>query len=248
MRIKSTVVFTLLILLIGRTSSAEPNQSDGRSAVEKMGCAHCHIIEGRGGTVAPPLDGIADSRDKTYITNRLQGKDIPSYPLPEELMTHIHVPAQDVQHIADYLLTLKKTQFTVAGHGNQPEEVPSGSQFQPLPQTKSSKAGAQAFKDLGCMACHSVGSIGGNIGPDLAGVCAYRSQNYIKSRILKGAALLPPPGAPGGKYAMPPHELCEPHLQELLDFLRTLRPKSQGGVIPPPTEKSKSTKQHGDAR
>lgn len=182
--------------------------------------------------MAPPLDGIAEFRDKAYITNRLQGKDIPGqkdYPLPEEFMTHVHVPAEDVEHIADYLLTLKKTKVTASGHATQPENVPGGSQFQPLPQSESSRVGAQMSKDLGCMACHSVGPIGGNIGPNLAGVGARRSQNYIENRILKGAVLLPPPGAPGGKYAMPPNELCGPHLKQLVDFLMTLPPEQPHG-------------------
>lgn len=233
MRITSVVVSTLLLIfLVGLASSANPGPSQGRAIVEKMGCAHCHIIEGRGGTVAPPLDGIAAFRDKTYIINRLSGKDVPIYPLPEELMSHIHVPAQDAHSIADYLLTLRKTQFTAADHGSQPEDVPSGSQFQPGPQSESSRLGAQMFKDLGCMACHSVGSMGGHVGPGLAGVGARRSQNYIKSRILSGAVLLPPPGAPGrSKYAMPPQELCEPHLQQLIDFLMTLPPDSQGKPV-----------------
>lgn len=123
--------------------------------------------------MAPPLDGIAAFRDKSYITNRLQGKDVPGqkdYPLPEEFMTHVHVRAEDVELITDYLLTLKKTKFTVSAHATQPESVPGGSQFQPLPQSESSKLGAQISKDLGCMACHSVGPIGGNIGPNFAGI------------------------------------------------------------------------------
>lgn len=234
MRIARTIVSTLLVILfIGLASSAEPNKSEGRRTVEKLGCVHCHIIEGRGGTVAPPLDGIAAFRDKAYITNRLQGKDIPGYkeyPLPEEMMKHIHVRAQDVEQIADYLMTLKKTQFSVTGHGHLPENVPSGSQFQPLPQSESSKVGAQMSKDLGCMACHAVGPIGGTIGPNFAGVGARRSQNYIKDRILNGAILLPPPGAPSGKYVMQPHELCEPHLKELMDFLLTLPPEPRRKV------------------
>lgn len=245
MRITSIVVSTLLLMLpVGLASSANPSRSEGKAVVEKMGCAHCHIIEGSGGTVAPPLDGIAAFRDKTYIINRLRGKDVPGYPLPEELMTHIHVPAQDAQRIADYLLTLKKTQFTAANHDSQPENVPSGSQFQPRPQSESSKVGAQVFSDMGCMACHSVGSVGGHIGPNLAGVCAHRSQNYIKSRILKGAVLLPPPGAPGGKYAMPPHELCEPHLQQLIDFLMTLPPDVQGKQTPIKPGSKRSNPKH----
>lgn len=206
---------------------AQPDR--GAQLIDKYGCRHCHVINGTGSFLAPPLDGIGRHRNVGYIQDRLsghKGKSTSAYPVPSEIMNHVTVPATDAKLLADYLSKLPDIKFPQFEHatdtGVVPPESPAGSRFVPQSASDSSARGAMLYKDKGCIACHTIGTTGGTIGPNLSGVGARRSRNFIKTRIGTGAISLPKPGEPSGGFAMPNLKLKESETEDLTNWLLTL--------------------------
>ncbi len=228
--IVTVLAFSLSISIeAAMAESPSKKPQPGKVWVEKLSCSQCHIINGEGSVLAPPLDGIGRYRDLSYILKRLSpAKDSAQsdYALPAEIMSHVHVPANVAKPIAQYLLSLPERKISVEGHGNLKEVAPGGSQFEPLAKSASSERGVRTYIRRGCMSCHSVGSVGGHIGPDLAGVGARRGRKYIEGKIAKGATLLPKPGEPSGRYSMPPSGLRQNEIQDLTNWLLTLPPRN----------------------
>jgi cytochrome c oxidase cbb3-type subunit 3 len=60
---------------LGRTTSpaTRGNEDRGRAVYEKLGCASCHIIGGRGGSFGPELTDIGTSRGAAYLRQSVIG-------------------------------------------------------------------------------------------------------------------------------------------------------------------------------
>lgn len=214
--------------LVSNSAHAAP-ENQGKEIIDKQGCNHCHIVEGKGSTVAPPLDGINKHRSEAYIIDKLTGKGGSStkipYPVPADLMSHVHTSKQEAEAMAKYLISLPEQKLDFKGHGPLSEKPPEGSHFVPASQSESSKRGGSLFVKHGCVACHSVGGTGGHTGPDLAGVGARRTRRFIVQRIESGALLLPGPGQASGIYAMPPAKLRASEREDIINWLLTLAPQ-----------------------
>jgi mono/diheme cytochrome c family protein len=206
-------------------SMAKPSES-GADLVDRHGCKSCHVIEGSGSFVAPPLGGTFKTKDEIVVklSQSKPQKRLP-YALPLELMSHVRVSKGDAKLIADYLTTLPVDNLAISGHGDAvvvPPQSPAGSRFAPQAKSASSERGLKLFKDKGCIACHAVGSLGGTVGPNLGGIGARRSRNYIASRISTGAVFLPKPGQASAGFTMPPAKLTPDEIEDLTNWLMTL--------------------------
>lgn len=60
---------------------------------------------------------------------------------------------------------------------------PSG--YKAAPETAESKEGAEIFKSLNCMACHSVRNVGGSLGPLLDAIGSKRSESFLIAHLSK---------------------------------------------------------------
>lgn len=224
-----TVPYLLSVLLTSCVCPAHCAQGEsGKTLVDRQGCKNCHVVEGTGSFLAPPLDGLPRSKEEIIVklTQSKPQKRLP-YALPAELMSHVHVSKADAKLIADYLSTLPDNKIETKGHGTLPgipEQSPAGAHFVAQPKSASSERGALLYKDKGCIACHAVGSIGGTAGPNFAGVGARRSRNFIMSRIATGAVFLPKPGQSSSGFTMPPSKLSEQEIEDLTNWLMTLPP------------------------
>jgi len=76
--------------------------------------------------------------------------------------------------------------------------------------------GQAAFKTNGCYGCHMIGKFGTPIGPDLSSVGRKYSAEYL-------ARWLRDPAAQRPSAHMPVLELTEDDIQELSEYLATLR-------------------------
>lgn len=219
----SNVMPVFIVFATIDTAIATPPHP-GPQFVDKHGCQHCHLIAGQGSSLAPPLDGISKHRGEDYIVKRLTDKSGAESDFPNELMSHVRVSPVEAKFIAEYLLGLQERPLLVQGHADVPPESPAGSHFKPLEPSGSTRRGSKIFSTAGCMACHSVGTTGGHLGPNLAGIGARKSRNYIRERIEKGALLLPKPKEPSGRYSMPPPKLTPVQKEDLTNWLLTLPP------------------------
>lgn len=204
------------------------SKSAGEILVDKHACKSCHLIKGDGGRVGPPLDGLGEHRSESYIVYKLTRQPLPRrkklYPIPYELMAHVHVPRKDVAAIAQFLRSLPQQKYLVKGHqGSVPEDTPAGSSFKPDKNSVSSKRGMSLFNQKGCFACHSIDGLGGgSIGPSLDGVGARRSRNFIGDRVSRGAVILPEPNEKSGQVSMPPAQLNANEIKDITNWLMTL--------------------------
>ena len=82
------------------------NIERGKSLMnEKYGCKGCHIIEGKGGYVGPPLDNVGNRLKKEWIYNWIIN---PQKFIPETIEPRTGMPREDALDITAYLMTLKK--------------------------------------------------------------------------------------------------------------------------------------------
>ncbi|MBA4079306.1 MAG: hypothetical protein C0508_30035, partial [Cyanobacteria bacterium PR.023] len=49
---------------------ASNKSREGAKYFKQNNCANCHSIEGKGGCLAPPLDGIGGRRSKVFVESR----------------------------------------------------------------------------------------------------------------------------------------------------------------------------------
>lgn len=130
-------------------------------------CAGCHGPSGDGGKGAnlgqAQLPRAADDRS-LYTVIR--------YGIPETEMPATLLSAQEVWQVAAYVRTL------------------SGMQKRPV--SGDAARGSQIFKNKGgCLACHSLGTAGGRLGPALMDVAIRRSATYIRRKITDPGSDLP---------------------------------------------------------
>jgi mono/diheme cytochrome c family protein len=89
-------------------------------------CVRCHQVGGEGGVVGPALDDIAKRQNAAYIRESLidpQAAIAKGYPAQVSPMPPFGVllPAQDVEDLIAYLMTLK--QDPPAGSGAAPQKL-----------------------------------------------------------------------------------------------------------------------------
>lgn len=216
---------------------AEPLRS-ARVIIGSESCNTCHIIEGEGGLIGPPLDGIGKFRTKKELEEILtrHKNQRPSHPflMPSELMSHVRLNREVASSIAAYLYHLPGPHGGFrATHGDDvADRVPPGSQFVANKPGQKSEAGGRLFARMGCAACHSINGIGGRIGPALDGVGARRSTNFIRNRIANGATLMAT--ADSKRKAinknMPASNLSEAEIDSLVAFLLTIPKRQKTGA------------------
>lgn len=86
------------------TSSANASAQANMPVVFTQMCLACHSLAGKGGTVGPALDGVADRLDTTYLTNWL--KD-PTSVKADSKMPKLPLSEENVNELVAFLSQLK---------------------------------------------------------------------------------------------------------------------------------------------
>lgn len=210
-----------------------PRSEKGRALYEKLQCAQCHAISGKGGNLGPPLDGIGGHRGQQFLTARLLDPEAQMRAFPDvfggrpNIMPHPGVSKARARLIADYLLTLPEPEggFMVTAHPPiEAGKEAADADFKTRPESDLSRRGRQVFVESRCSACHSVDGSGGRFGPDLAGVGSRKGRAGIDA-ILAGAVRSPVMQAQAG-------HLKQEDIESVREFLLTLPPPAR-----PPAER-----------
>ncbi len=183
----------------------EPRSTDkrsfrGKTLYKQHDCARCHSIEGRGGEIGPPLDGIGGHRGREWLIARLLDPKKQMEEFPEvfggkpSLMPHQGFSSNTAKLLADYLLTLQepKAGFLVLHHPRidtekgWSETASNRESWQPQAESDAVRSGKELFISLHCGACHSLDGSRGRFGPDLSGI-GYRRSSTELEKILSGA-------------------------------------------------------------
>lgn len=218
---------------------AAPPSADskrGEALFQKNRCATCHTIGGKGGCLAPPLDGIGARRSTDFIKARItrdrEAEEKFAEVFGQELMPHLRVPASQSAAIVKYLLTLPEPKggFKIIGHssaGSKTHKTQLGTEAMKKTSALDSsvKRGRALITSKGCLACHSIGNFGTKFAPTFNGISSRLPANAIKGQ-LKSAELLTlnndtEYGARG--TTMPPLNLSPQDMEDLTNYLMTVK-------------------------
>jgi ubiquinol-cytochrome c reductase cytochrome b subunit len=84
-------------------ASVPDNIVHGAQIYEAEGCGNCHIVNGAGAKIGPPLNGLSQRRDATWVAKHFAN---PSAMSPGSIMPPSEFPPADMQAIVDYLMSL----------------------------------------------------------------------------------------------------------------------------------------------
>jgi cytochrome c2 len=133
-----------------------PYQPAGRfgELVTRYRCMSCHSVSGSGGTLSTvPLERIGSQLQRGYIAKYLLNPGAVRVSV-EARMPVFHMLPQEADTIADYMATVLlddtldryDTSFSAA----------------------DVRRGEELYGQLGCAACHQLGTVGGYVGPELS--------------------------------------------------------------------------------
>ena len=83
---------------------AGADATQGKAVYAKLRCSMCHKIEGAGGKKGPDLTDVATKRDAAWLRKYLPN---PKAVDPKATMPPVKASHEDLDHLIDYLLTLK---------------------------------------------------------------------------------------------------------------------------------------------
>lgn len=214
-----------------KAKSPTASSAKGKTLFEENNCKVCHTISGRGGCLAPPLDGIGSRRTPKFISLRITSGESAANKFADlygktELMPHVRVPASTANAIAKYLLTLKEPKhgFKIIGHKDA--QAGSDKNEKTIPITDGALArGRELLSSKGCLACHSFGNLGGTFAVKFNGVGSRLTAEAIRKQISDAQLLTleddPEYGARG--TTMPPLDLSEKDIDDLSAYLSSLK-------------------------
>lgn len=227
MHLKSNIIALVISLSTISGAMAQTESAKGKNLLERNGCNSCHSINGKGGCLAPPYDGISKRRSKDFILSRITNSTASQrrfeklYP-ETELMPHPRISPADAKAITEYLLKLPSP---TQGFKATPHVVTSDMTNNDLPGNLNK--GRALFFEKGCSSCHSVKGVGGQFAPPLDGVGKREGKDYLTKKMSAAELLLQ--GA-GNEYAergttMPPSSLSKQNMADIAEYLMTIPAK-----------------------
>lgn len=225
------------VVIQSKTYKAAPSSAEskaGEKLLSQNNCMICHSIAAKGGCLAPPFDGIGARRSKSFIYNRIcdtssAKKQFAQQYTHAELMPHPRLAAKQAGQITAYLLTLPYPPggFRVFEHSTEKQTAstpaPSGQKLISSSQAAIA-AGRKVFYEHGCIACHTIGKIGGHLAPSLDGISKRRDYSYIVKRITNAEFFTQehPDEYQGRGNIMPPSNLTAGEISSIANFLMSL--------------------------
>jgi len=187
---------------------------------DRLACLGCHTLNGEGGRIGPPLDGIADRLDPAFVRTMVSD---PQRTVPEGGMPRQHLETRDADRVASYLVQLGGAWSGRAYASLADSTHPSG-----LVALAESTTEGEAIYLRHCAACHGVNgrSDGFNtrnlpVLPSVhssAELMARRPDDTLFDGIHAGAYVL------DGSPRMPPFgEMFSPEqIRSLVEYIRVL--------------------------
>jgi nitric oxide reductase subunit C len=214
--LKTAVSAFILIASICLPAESQ-NAQHGKELFQKLKCVECHSVAGAGGCLGPELDGVMSRRDKAYVRLRLNKDDESAFIKligHPELMPHPRFSKADVSDLVSYLNTLSARNPAPDIH----HDVKLDNKAHAAAPVKSSAAiiaeGKTLFYNTGCMSCHTVGGLGGILGPSLDGVSQRRNSKEIEAFIAAPRS--------SGTTKMPKFNLTDDERHKIAAFLLSL--------------------------
>lgn len=181
--------------------------ADGKWIWQKYNCNDCHTIIGIGGYYAPDVTKVASYRDTDWLQRFLKDPE-KVWPATRK-MPNLHLKDEEIADLIEFLTWVNRIDTN-----NWPPKPMIASS---ATLTKQELHGEELFKSLGCSACHMIGGVGGQVGPDLTKVGGRRDKEWIEEQIKSPKSHNPNSLMPGFS------SLPEEDIGDLADYLSGLK-------------------------
>jgi mono/diheme cytochrome c family protein len=176
---------------------------------ERYKCYVCHRFNGYGGTLAPDLS-FEGSRAQRQWTIDFMKSPQTLRPTLIFRMPQFNMTDQEAATIADYLGMVSQSQFVNVAGGNLKQFAP-----------EMAAMGKQLYEvKYQCQGCHTIGSSGGYVGPNLSNAGNWLNAAWIEQWLKNPQALVP--GA-----IEPRRTFTDEEVQALTAYLMTLKQSGQ---------------------
>ena len=212
MRTRATLPLSLLSVIgvsigcaMALGSLPPPEQALAKNeTVLRFQCTTCHTIAGNGGTVGPALDRIGNRRSSEWLRRWLTD---PSSVKPGTPMPNFQLGESDIDGLVRDLIATKRDIPTreILAEANSPAE-----------------AGESLMNEYGCFACHRVGAMGRDNGPDLTWIGVWQDMEWEKQWLRN------PDHWRSGTF-MPDFNLADDEIDAIVAFLGTLKGQRDEG-------------------
>jgi len=182
-----------------------PAVERGKQLWDENNCMGCHTIFGEGAYYAPELTKVMERRGEVFVRGML--KDPAAMYPGERRMVQYDFTETQIDDLVAFLTWIG----TVDTNGF-PADPPLRQHLAP---TAINDGRPLVFQQT-CIACHSVGGAGGNVGPALDGVGERFDADYLERWLRDPASVRP-------GTQMPQLGLSDAQVTELVTYLATLR-------------------------
>ena len=179
---------------------------------ERYKCAACHQFNGFGGTLAPDLSFEGSRAQRQWMIDFLKN---PQTLRPTLIfrMPQFNITDQEAGILADYFSVALQSPAVDSLHG-------AAKQFTP----QMAALGKQLYEvKYQCQSCHTIGSAGGYVGPNLNNAGNWLKPEWIEAWLRNPQALVP-------DTIEPRQNFTDQEIEALTAYLVTLR---QSGKTPP---------------
>jgi mono/diheme cytochrome c family protein len=189
---------------------------------ERYKCYTCHKFNGYGGDLAPDLSYEGSRAQRQWLADFLKNPQT-LRPTLVLRMPQFNMSDKDAATLADYMTM-------VLQHPAANPEAVDAKQFTPAMAT----LGKQLFDvPYQCQSCHTIGSIGGYVGPNLNNAGTWLTAAWIEAWLRNPQALIP-------DITEPRRNFTEEEVKALTAYLVTLRQttkpqKTASTAAPPPS-------------
>ena len=173
-------------------------------------CMGCHTILGEGAYYAPELTKVVDRRGAAWIKAFIKDPEA-MYPGRRKMVKYDFNDDQLNDLIAFFTWIGK---IDANGFPPKPDMVPGGNTGAAKVDAKAAHAGSPEVFGALCVACHSLGGAGGNVGPALDGVGSRYTAEKLETWLRDPTAV-----KPGTK--MPKLPLTDAQRSALVSYLMT---------------------------
>ena len=185
-----------------------PELTEGRRLFETEGCHGCHKLDGVGGSIGPDLsEEGASQRSPQWLEAHFLD---PSRVSPGTPMPNFHFTREQARALTYFMLSLTNQEM--------------GTYYASEPLIPSPQYGQKLFVQKNCLVCHSIGNVGGKVGPDLLGVTKRHSSEWLDEQLYNPQLVYP-------GSVMPAYDMAKNDRQALIAFLAAATPNDAKEIL-----------------